>query len=106
MLIASLAAIGQSHEENYTHQQELIKNTQIFPNPSVDYLHVKFENPVAKTSKFIVHSIIGNQIEVESEIVDEYLVRLKVKDLNTGYYILAIHDQSNNTKGTFKFLKR
>ncbi len=105
-LIISICAIGQSHDESYANPQEIIKNTQVFPNPSVDYLHVRFENPIAKTAKIIVHSIIGNEIELESEIVDEYEVRLKVKELNTGYYILAVHDQSNNTKGTFKFLKR
>lgn len=105
-LIISLSAIGQSHDEGYATPQELIKNVQLYPNPSIDYLHIKFENPIAKTTKLVVHSIIGNQIELESEIVDEYEVRLKVKELNTGYYILAVHDQNNNTKGTFKFLKR
>lgn len=105
-LAISASAIGQVHEENHASAQELLKNTQVFPNPSVDYLHIKFENPIAKTVKLVVHSIIGNQIELESEIVDEYEVRLKVKELNTGYYIVAVHDQANNAKGTIKFLKR
>src|SRR5438105_1299452 len=70
----SVLSFAQSNEE-YAHSQDLIKNVQIFPNPSVDYLHIKFETPIAKTSKLIVHSIIGNEIEVEQEIVDEFEVR-------------------------------
>jgi hypothetical protein len=105
-LSVSVLAVGQSHEEFVHPHQEIVKNVQIYPNPSVDYLFIKFETPIAKTSKLIVHSILGNEIEVDSEIVDEFEVRVRVKDLNTGYYILAIHDQANNAKGTFKFLKR
>ncbi len=105
-LSISVLAIGQSAEEPGHHPQEIIKSVQIYPNPSIDYLYVKFETPIAKTSTLIVHSIIGNQIETEQEAIDEYEIRVRVKDLNTGYYILAIHDQANNAKGTFKFLKR
>ena len=105
-LSVSMLVVGQSHEESGYHPNEIIKNVQIYPNPSVDYLHVKFETPIAKTSKLIVHSILGNEIEVENEVIDEFEVRIRVKDLNIGYYILAVHDQANNAKGTFKFLKR
>jgi hypothetical protein len=106
-LSVSVLAIGQSSEEFAHHNQpEMIRNVQVYPNPSVDYLFVKFETPIAKTVKLVVHSIIGNEIEVEKDVVDEFEVRVKVKDLNTGFYILSATDQANNAKGTFKFLKR
>jgi hypothetical protein len=33
-------------------------------------------------------------------------VRLKVKDLATGYYLVAVRDEQLQFKATYKFLKR
>ena len=62
----------------------------------------------AKLDKFSwpLHNIIGNALEVESEIVDDNEVRLKVKDLPAGYYLLSVKDESSGFKGVYKFLKR
>lgn len=106
-LSISVLAVAQSHEEmTHSTQQEIIRNVQVYPNPSTDYLFVKFETPITKSVRLVVHSIIGNEIEVEHDAVDENEVRVKVKDLNTGFYILSVQDQANNAKATFKFLKR
>jgi hypothetical protein len=66
---------------------------KLYPNPAVEYLHVSFEEPIAKQSKLTVHNIIGNILEVETETIDEHVVRLRVKDLPVGYYLLAIRDE-------------
>jgi hypothetical protein len=53
-----------------------------------------------------VHNIIGNVMSVESEVIDEHEVRIKVKDLSAGYYLIAIKDNSDRFQGTYKFLKK
>lgn len=82
-----------------------IKAARIYPNPAIEYVSVKFEAPMAKEVRLELHSIIGNSLEVESEIIDDYEVRVKVKDLPAGYYLLDVKGPGAS-HGAFKFLKR
>jgi hypothetical protein len=113
-LVLALAVIGFSA---YAQQKEemtgsgaptidLVKSVSVFPNPAIEYLNVKFENPIAKKTKLTVHNVIGNVVEVESETIDEYEIRLRVRDLPVGYYLLAVRDEESNSRSTIKFLKR
>ena len=79
---------------------------QIFPNPAVEYVHVKVDDMPASKVKLAVHNILGNEMNIETEIVDEHELRVRVKDLASGYYLLAIKDEESKYRGTFKFLKR
>ncbi len=97
-------AVAQSHDSFASVSVDPVKSVKIFPNPATDFLSIKFETPIAKTIKVTLHNIIGNLLEVESEIVDEFEIRLKVKDLPTGYYLLALKDEGNS-RSSIKFLK-
>ena len=97
-------AVAQSHDSFAAVGADPIKTVKIFPNPATEYLSIKFETPIAKSVKVTLHNIIGNSLDVESEIIDEYELRLKVKDLPTGYYLLALKDEGN-ARGSMKFLK-
>lgn len=79
---------------------------QMFPNPASEYLHVKIEGVNVANLQIAVHNIIGNVVTSEVELVGEYEFRLRVKDLTTGYYLLAMRDEGSSFKGTYKFLKR
>jgi len=79
---------------------------QFYPNPAIEYLSVKFEAPCADKIRMTLHNILGNVIEVETEVLDRHELRLKVKDLPSGYYLLAFKDAETNFKSTYKFLKR
>lgn len=107
---AGYAAFGQGFSPNkediYSMSADPIKSVQIFPNPSTDFVHVKFETPYAKKVKLSVHNILGNIMEIEQELMDEHEIRIKVKDLPTGYYLVSIKDERGTTGSTFKFLKR
>jgi len=103
--VAGQLCYGQARDES-VHAGDPIKFAQVYPNPAVDYVSVKFESPVARTSKLSFHSIIGNTIELEQEELDDYEIRIKVKDLPVGYYIIAIHDPVNNARSIYKFLKK
>lgn len=104
--ILSVAVSAQSREEGGSQSEPSKTRVKLFPNPAVEFLHVTFEEPIAKQSKLTVHNIIGNVLEVESETIDEHEVRLRVKDLPVGYYLLAIRDERSNARSTLKFLKR
>jgi len=104
LVITTQFAVAQQHDP-FVLPQDPIKMVKIFPNPAVDYLNVKLETPTAKTIKITLHNIIGNTLEVESEIIDDYEIRLKVKDLPTGVYLLAVKD-AGNSQNSFKFIKR
>ena len=98
-------AVAQAHDSFPPDHNEAAKLVKIFPNPAVEYLSVKFETPKARTIKLTLHNIIGNTMEVETELVDEYEIRLRVKDLPTGVYVLAVKEDGA-PQNSFKFLKR
>jgi len=105
-LFSATTTFAQVREDGaFNGQPEPVK-VKIYPNPAVEYLNVAFEEPVAREAKLTVHNIIGNMLDVETESIDEHEVRIKVKDLPVGYYIVVIRDEQHNSRTTLKFLKR
>ncbi len=85
---------------------QLASAVSVYPNPAIEYVHVRFDEPIAKQTRITLHNIIGNVLEVESEMLDDHELRLRVKDLPVGYYLLAVRDEASNSRSTIKFLKR
>lgn len=103
----SLRTLAQDQDPFYGNpEHSSIKSVQVFPNPAVEFVHIKFERVNVQHIKLTVHNIIGNEVPVETEVVDEHELKVRVKDLNTGYYLLAVKDNDSNFRGTYKFLKR
>jgi hypothetical protein len=90
------------HNENV----DLLKSVQVFPNPAADYVHLRFDHLNSADIKLTLHNIIGNEIAVETDIISEHEMRVKVKDLSTGYYLIAIRDDKLQLRSTYKILKR
>lgn len=85
---------------------ELSKSVQVFPNPAADeYINVRTEHVTLTDAKVTLHNIIGNEMKVEKELLDEHTLRIKVKDLATGYYLIGLNDEKQKLKGIYKFLK-
>lgn len=101
-----VSATAQTREEGTYGQTDPFKIAKLYPNPAVEYITVSFEEPIAKEAKLTVHNIIGNALDLEIENIDDHELRIKVKDLPTGYYIVAIRDERTNSRSTLKFLKR
>lgn len=98
---------GQVKEEAfYSVQPDPIKSIQVYPNPATEFVSVKFEAPQAKKVKLTIHNILGNTMDLETEIVDEHEIKIRVKDITSGYYFVSVSDAGLNSKSTFKFLKR
>jgi len=102
------AANAQAKEDNATQAErvEYFKSVEIFPNPTPDYVHVRFTNIPVKNVKLTVHNIIGNQMNVELEVIDNFEIRVRVKELDSGYYLIALKDDEDKNRATYKFLKR
>lgn len=102
-------ALAQSRPENQppvTQEVNMTKSVHLFPNPATEFIDVQLDEFPAKNVQLTVHNIIGNELQVETEVLDENLIRVKVKDLAAGYYLLAVKDEESQFRGTYKFLKR
>lgn len=112
MAIAYQGGWAQVFQEEYASALETdpSKSVQIYPNPATEYLIVKLNDFPAEKVRLSLHTIIGNQMDVETEITEdsnnEKVIRVKVKDLASGYYLLAVKDDDSKFRGTYKFLKR
>jgi hypothetical protein len=105
-LFFSQLILAQTKEDAFSATIDPVKLVQVYPNPATEFLTITFESPIARKSKFIIHNIIGNEIEVEPEIMDDFEVKIKVKDFHDGYYFLSIQNGQTASKSTHKFLKR
>jgi len=113
LMFAILAAAAQTgwsqalpDDNAYSQERDMTKSVHIFPNPATEFIHVKLDHFPASKVKLTLHNIIGNVVEIETELVDEHEIRVKVKDLASGYYLLAVKEEEAKYRGTFKFLKR
>jgi hypothetical protein len=107
-LLIATAGFSQSSVE-YTANAELASISQsikLYPNPTTEYLNVKFDHVKADNVSLVVRNVIGNEMKIEIEVIDEHEIQVKVKDLAAGYYLLAIRDDETKFRGTYKFLKR
>ena len=108
-LLLSFSFTGYGQTEGSSIYQEVSftdKLVQMYPNPASDYLTVKLPTPNAGTVQLAMHSVIGNSLTIEREQIDAYEVRLRVKDLPSGYYFLSIKEETSGLKASYKFLKR
>lgn len=87
-------------------QNENLKSVKLYPNPSIEYLSVKFETPIAKHVKLNVHNIIGSEMPLETEVIDDFELHVKVKEYSAGVYLLSIRNEESGHKSAFKFLKK
>lgn len=92
--------------EFFTSSADPVKSVALFPNPATEAISVIFEKPEARQSGVILYTIIGNEIMAEAEPVDDYELRIRVRDLPSGYYLLAVRNDKSGLKVTRKFLKR
>ena len=111
LLLTLTMAVNLSYSQGreavfYTGQPDPVKSIQIYPNPATEFLNVKLEVPHAKQVKLTCLNILGSTMEMETEIVDDFEIRIRVKDLTSGYYFISVQDEKLKTKSTFKFLKR
>ncbi len=98
------AQVREDYTPELTHTDPA--KVHIFPNPAVDYVHVRIDQISVKNVKLTVHNLLGNEMKLETEEIDEHEIRVRVKDLDDGYYFIAVKDDDENFRATYKFVKR
>jgi len=106
LILFSGICAAQELEVGRPEKADLSKSIVVYPNPAIDFVNVKLAEFNAHDAKVKLYNILGNEIPTETEVVDDHMVRVRVKELATGYYLVAVHDEHTKFKGTFKFLKR
>lgn len=110
LLFLSGTAFGQNQDViSYVPEKpqfDLAKSITVYPNPATDYINIKLSTLEVSTAKITVYTILGSELTVEKETVDDHEIRIKVKDLAPGYYLIAVRDEQLKFKATYKFLKR
>ena len=108
MTVCLVQSYGQLREEALG-TQPAAKSIHISPNPTNDlseYVSIYIAPLKTQKVKLILRNIIGNEIAAEYEAVDEHELKMRVKDLAPGFYLVTIKDTTSNFRGTYKFLKR
>ncbi|WP_276369721.1 T9SS type A sorting domain-containing protein [Chryseolinea sp. H1M3-3] len=110
ILAFTIGSVSAQNPANYDFGQperlDIGKSVQIYPNPAPDdFIHVRVEHVNLSEAKVSLHNIIGNEMRVEKDLLDENTLRIKVKDLATGYYLISLNDDKQKLKGIYKFLK-
>ncbi len=113
-LLLSWSAMAQDDKGNvvsaetafYNQNDELNKNRiELYPNPAVNFIVVQLSNSTLKDAEFELHSLIGNEIEVDAEDIGNGRFRIPVKNYATGYYFVVVKDEATRFKKAFRFLK-
>lgn len=89
-----------------TEKADLVKSITIYPNPATDFVNIKLAVLNARQVKLTLYNILGNEVQAETEVIDDHEVRVRVKEFSTGYYLIAVRDEQTQFQGTYKFLKR
>ena len=63
-------------------QNESLKSVKLHPNPSARIFVGQIWNPIAKHVKLNVHNIIGSEMPLEAEVIDDFELHIKVKDFS------------------------
>lgn len=105
-MVLTLPAFAQVGSETATAAQgNPVIKVDIYPNPAVDFIRVKMEKADHSKILISVHNILGNKVNVELDHSEEH-VWINIKDLPSGYYLLAVKTEDPMFRGTYKFLKR
>jgi len=91
---------GQISPNNF----EEVNIIGIYPNPATDYIIVEIKQLELQNARFVLTSMIGNEIEITQEALGEDKFRIGLVGYPTGFYFLVIEDDPSQFKKAFKFL--
>lgn len=108
LLLGTIGAVRAQAPADFAmpERMETSRSVQIYPNPAADeFVHVRIDQINVADVKVSLHNIIGNEMRVDKDLVDDHTFRIKVKDLAAGYYLIGVNDEKQKLKGIYKFLK-
>jgi hypothetical protein len=106
LLVTASEIFAQASESGHADKADISKSISVYPNPASDFLNIKLAVLNAHKTKLTLYNILGNEVQAETEVISDTEVRVRVKELSTGYYLIAVRDEQTQFRGTYKFLKR
>ena len=78
LMVIGLSVTGLAHAQSRPDTQpamseevNLVKSVHLFPNPATEFIDVKLDQLPASSVSLTVHNIIGNELQVETEVLEE-----------------------------------
>lgn len=105
MSFTSVVSLAQQ-SDFFEKETDIYASIRLYPNPAPEYVNVQLGVLHADKVSIALHTVIGNELAVEVETVNEHEIRLRVKELPAGYYFVTIKDEFTKFRATYKFLKR
>ena len=97
---------GETYDVNY-HTSKASLNAQlvdVYPNPAVDNIFLKFQDPIAQKVSLEIRSFIGNKLDASFSIENADLLKVDISNLAAGhYYVIITLDGDKTLK---KFIKK
>ena len=90
--------------ENKKSSSITLTQVDIYPNPAVDNVFLKFQDQIANDVTVEVRSFIGNPMEITLVVQQSNLIKISIDDLPAGHYYAII--SHNDEKTLKKFIKR
>ena len=111
MLIQSFLVLAQNTTIGAQMDGQMLPNNfediniiRIYPNPAVDYIIIEVKESKLQDTRFVLTSMIGNEIEIEPETLGEDKFRVGLVGYPAGFYFLVIQDDLSQFKKAFRFL--
>ena len=111
MLIQSFLVLAQNTTIGAQMDSQILSNNfediniiRIYPNPAVDYIIIEVKESQLQDTRFVLTSMIGNEIEIEPETLGEDKFRVGLVGYPAGFYFLVIQDDLSQFKKAFRFL--
>ena len=90
--------------QKLSNNSEVMNTIGIYPNPAVDYIIIEIEKSQLENPRFVLTSMIGNEIEITAETLGEDKFRIGLIGYPAGFYFLVIQDDLSQFKKAFRFL--
>jgi len=82
------------------------RSIELYPNPASEYINLKFNaNFRFDDYELSIHSLIGNQMNFNKEILSDNEVRIFLDEFNNGYYFLILDNTIIDKRKIIKFSK-
>jgi len=82
------------------------RSIELYPNPASEYINLKLnENFKIDDYDLSIHSLIGNQMNFNKEIISDNELRIFLEEFNNGYYFLILDNTILDKREIIKFSK-
>lgn len=106
LVFFAMAHLASAQSETIPAVEEEQVHVNLYPNPAINYLYIRFDSLKSEHVNLTVRNIIGNEMNPDRENVEQDAIRLKVDNFPPGYYLVTLSDENSRFKRVYKFLKR